>query len=67
MPKFEVCANVTLRCTRTVEAIDEDDAIEQSSNISANEWVEGFTVESEHVEDLEAYEIKEKKTEKKKK
>lgn len=50
MPKFRVRATVEVNCYRDVEAIDEEDAIEQCEGMGGNEWIEGHTVENEHVE-----------------
>lgn len=50
MKKYKVTATVQLTCSRVLEADSAEDAWEQSEHIGANEWVEGFTVESEDVE-----------------
>lgn len=54
MRKFRVNAEITIRCSRVVDALDEEDAVDQCKGIGANEWIESFTVDSEYIEDLDA-------------
>jgi hypothetical protein len=58
MKTFKVTATIVTTAYRFIDAEDEEDAIDQSNNVSPEEWREGFTVQSEHVETLDAHQKK---------
>ena len=52
--RFKLRATVELTCEVIVEALDEEDALEQVEDIDANEWIEGMgQVVDERVEDID--------------
>lgn len=62
MNKYKVYAEITFNCSREIDALDEQDAMDQCEYSPALEWIEGFTIEGSWCEIESAIKIKRKKS-----